>query len=202
MMMATTPITDQPRLTTEVAELWPPQGQWTETEYFQLPDTNRIMELSEGELILMPPPSDRHQRVLGYLYRHLFAFVSERELGTVRFAPLAVRLWPGKIREPDLLFMAAEHADRIGELVYGPPDLIMEVLSPGTRKTDRREKFHEYAQAGVAEYWLVDPEAEMVEVFTLEDDVYRLTAQGKPGEQVASSLLAGFVVTVTAVFDS
>lgn len=127
----------KPRLAVEVAQLWPPQGQWTEADYFALPDTNRLIELSEGELIMPAHPTETHQRIVGLLYRLLHAFVEERDLGTVRFAPLPVRLWLGKIREPDILFVAKEHADRIGEQVYGPPDLVVEVTSSSTWRTDR-----------------------------------------------------------------
>ena len=81
---------------------------------------------------------------------------------------MPVRLWPGKIREPDIFFIAREHADRIGEEACGAPDLVMEVLSPGTQETDRGEKFFEYAHAGVREYWLVDPDKRRIEVYTLQ----------------------------------
>ncbi|MDH7485538.1 MAG: Uma2 family endonuclease [Anaerolineae bacterium] len=188
------------RLATEIAELWPPHGEWTEADYFALPDTNRLVELSEGELIMPPHPTETHQRVLDELYAAMRAFVREHNLGIIRFAPLPVRLWPGKIREPDILFIAQAHADRIGEQVYGPPDLVVEVLSSGTRRTDRGEKFLEYARAGVSEYWLVDPDAQTIEVFTLEEGVYTLLGKFGPGETARSQLLAGFEVAVDEVF--
>jgi Uma2 family endonuclease len=107
----------------------------------------------------MPPhPTFAHQTALQNLFLKLHGFVESRQLGIVRFAPLPVRLWPGKIREPDIFFIAKEHAERIGEQVCGVPDLVVEVLSPATRETDRGEKFFEYAKSGVREYWLVDPE--------------------------------------------
>lgn len=191
---------DSPRLTTEVAEIWPRQGQWTETEYFQLPETSRIVELSQGELLLMPPPSDLHQKVVGNLYRLFYAHIADHQLGVIRFAPLAVRLWPDKIREPDLLFVSQAHADRIGDLVYGPPDLVVEVTSPGTRKVDRQEKFYEYARAGISEYWIVEPENETIEVYTLEGGAYVHWAHGRQDERVSSKLLPGFAVACADVF--
>jgi Uma2 family endonuclease len=192
---------DERRWVTAVAQLWPPQGQWTEDAYFSLPDTNRITELSEGELILMPPPSFTHQRVLDNLYSRLKAFVAEGDLGVTVFAPLAVRLWPGKIREPDIMFYAEAHRDRIGEQVSGPPDLVAEIVSPGSVKTDRQEKFAEYAQAGVSEYWIVDPAAETVEVYALADDVYLLHERGGLEAQVTSRLLDGFCLEVESLFE-
>ncbi len=196
------PVGAELELTVEVAEIFPPQGQWTEHDYFALPDTNRFVELSEGRLIVPPHPTDSHQFTSGQLYLALRSFVDERNLGVVRYSPLPVRLWPDKIREPDILYVSHEHADRIGEQYYGPPDLAVEIISPSTRLTDRRDKFTEYAQAGVQEYWLVDPENRTVEVFTLHESKYRLVSKWGPGEVAKSALLAGFEVAVDKIFAS
>ncbi len=190
----------QPRWATEIVQLWPPQQEWTEADYFALPDTNRFVELSEGELIMPPHPTETHQRVLDALYALMRTFVLEHGFGVIRFAPLPVRLWPGKIREPDILFVSHEHADRIGEQFYGPPDLVVEVISPGTRRVDRGEKFLEYARAGISEYWLVDPEAQSIEVFVLQDGVYTLLVKAGPGEKARSQLLDGLQVGADEVF--
>jgi len=185
-----------------VAELYPPQGEWTEEDYFSLPDTNRIVELSEGRLIMPPHPTYSHQTALQNLFLKLEAFVREGQLGVVRFAPLPVRLWPGKIRGPDLFFISKAHKDRIGERVCGVPDLAVEVISPGTRRVDRGEKLFEYAKAGVAEYWLVDPEEKTIEVYVLREGVYELLGKSHAGETARSQLLSGFEVDVDEVFRS
>jgi Uma2 family endonuclease len=182
-----------------VADLYPPQGQWTEVDYFSLPDTNRYVELSEGRLIMPPHPTYSHQTALQNLFLRLQAFVEEHRLGIVRFAPLPVRLWPGKIREPDIFFIAKEHKDRIGEEVCGVPDLVVEVTSSSTLKTDRMEKFQEYAQAGVAEYWIVDPQERTIEVYFLKQGTYVLYGKWRAGEQASSYLLTGFSVKVDEV---
>ncbi len=186
-------------LTVEVAQLWPPRGQWTEADYFILPETNRFVELSEGELVMPLHPTHTHQLIVFELATRLRAFVEERDLGLVQIGPLPVRLWPGKIREPDILFVAREHSDRIGEQAYGPPDLVVEVLSPSTRRTDRLEKPVEYAQAGVREYWIVDPYGRTVEVFTLREGAYELLGKWAAGEDARSEVLAGFRVAVDEV---
>ena len=190
------------RLVPEIANLYPLQGEWNETDYFSLPDTNWIVELTDGELIMAPPPSDTHQRVLANLFAAMRAHVRANRLGTLRFAPLAVRLWPGKIREPDILYVSSAHADRVGEDVYGPPDLVVEILSPNTQSVDREDKFQEYAQAGVQEYWLVDPKAETVEVYDLDlrRKKYRLQAKARRGERAASQALNGFEIQVDVIF--
>lgn len=185
-----------------VAELYPPQGQWTEEDYFSLPDTNRYLELSEGRLIMPPRPTRSHQVTVEELYVRLRAFVREQGLGEVHLAPLPVRLWPGKIREPDVFFIAKEHAARVGERVMGVPDLVVEVISPSTFKADRGEKFYEYARAGVAEYWLIDPQARTIEVYTLEQGAYLLRGKWGPGGTASSALLTGFEVAVDEVCPS
>jgi Uma2 family endonuclease len=187
------------RLAVEVAQLWPPQGEWTEEEYFALPDTNRIVELSEGELIIPPLPTHTHQIVVGNLYRSLHSLVTGRNLGIVQMAPLPVRLWPEKIREPDVLFVSREHFDRIEEQVCGVPDLIMEVISASTSKTDRVEKFAEYARAGVEEYWIVDPEREVVEVYVLRKGAYEPLGLWKSGQRARSKILEGFEISVDEI---
>jgi len=193
--------TESSEWTVEVAQLWPPRGQWTETDYFTLPDTSRFLELSEGELIMPPHPTDTHQRVVLNLVRMFDDFVTEQNRGTVRFAPLPVRLWPGKIREPDLLFVSNEHADRIGEQAYGPPDLVVEVLSQSTWHTDRLEKMAEYARAGVREYWIVDPEGHTVEVFVLRQGAYEVLGKWSKGEEAHSEVLTGLKVAVDEVME-
>jgi Uma2 family endonuclease len=121
-------------------------------------------------------------------------------LGEVHLAPLPVRLGPGKIREPDCFFISKEHKDRIGEEVCGVPDLVIEVISPGTRRVDRGEKFFEYAKAGVAEYWPVDPEERNVEVYVLREGAYELLEKFRSGETARSELLTGFEVRVDEIF--
>lgn len=183
-----------------VAELYPPQGEWTETYYFALPDTNRYIELSEGRIIMPPHPTRSHQTALLELYVHLRAFVQERDLGEVQVAPLPVRLWSGKIREPDIFFLSQKHSDRAGEQVYGIPDLVVEVLSSGTEHVDRGEKLFEYARAGIEEYWLIDPEKQRIEVYVLKRGVYELEERYSSGEKACSHLLPGFEVGVDKIF--
>jgi len=195
----TTPAGEQ-RLTTEVAELFPRQREWTEDLYFQLPDTPRIVELSERQLIVPPHPTHTHQRIVARLFVVLNSFVEARQLGVAQFSALPVRLWPGKIREPDILFLLREHADRIHEQYWGVPDLAIEVISPNTRKADREDKFLEYAQAGVQEYWLVDSEAETIEVYALRNQVYELFSKAGKAETARSWLLEGFQVQADEVF--
>jgi Uma2 family endonuclease len=192
-------------LTTEIARLFPPQGQWTEADFLSLPETNHIVELSNGKVVMPDMPTTTHQRAVTKLLRLMSAHAEANDLGEVSVAPLRVRLWPGKIREPDIVFMLRQHDDRIGEEYWEPPDLVVEVISPrtahssGTEDSDRGEKFLEYAQAGVSEYWLVDPAGGTLEVYRLQRHAYRLAGRWGRGEVCRSEVMVGFAVAVDTV---
>lgn len=193
------------RKSTEILDLFPRQGQWTEANYLALPETNRIIELSDGKVVMPDMPTDSHQYTVGELFAVIRAFVQERNLGQVRVAPLRVHLWSGRFREPDIVFMHRDHTDRIGEDYWGIPDLVVEVISPrtpqssGTEHVDRGEKFAEYAQAGIQEYWLIDPNACTIEIYVYRNDVYHLLDRWREGEIARSQVLEGFEVPVEAV---
>jgi Uma2 family endonuclease len=185
----------------EVAYLFPAQGHWSEEEYLAL-HGNRLVEFSEGTLEVLPMPTTSHQLLVTYLFGLMSAFASAEDLGTVLVAPLRVRLWRGKFREPDVVFMRKEHAGRIGEEYWDRADLVMEVVSddPEDRRRDLETKRREYARAGIPEYWIVDPHAEHVVVLRLVGRRYEVHGTFAPGAVAASSLLPGFRVHVTELF--
>ena len=183
----------------EVAYLFPPQGAWSEEEYLSLP-TNRLVEFASGAIEVLPMPTESHQRMVLALYRRLAAFVEPRSLGTVLVAPLPVRLWSGRFREPDVVFMLAEHAGRRKERFWEGADLVMEVVSPENRRHDLETKREEYARAGIPEYWIVDPQEGRITVLSLEGEEYRVHGEFSRGEEATSRLLVGFAVSVDEVF--
>ena len=186
-------------LTWEIAQLFPAQGHWSEEEYLAL-DTNHLIEFSQGRLVVLPMPTFSHQRLVAFLYRLLSRFVEERRLGVVMFAPLRIQLWEGKYREPDLVFMTAEHADRLGEQFWRGADLVMEVVSPDDPQRDTLTKRREYAQAGIPEYWIVDPTGASITVLTLRGREYAVHGEFVAGETATSVLLDRFTVDVATVF--
>jgi len=186
--------------TLEILDLFPTQGKWTEEAYFSLPETNRIIELSGGRLIITPSPTDQHQKISSNLHFLIGSYIRAKNLGEVRYSPLDVRLWPGTIRQPDIVYMSNTHKDRISEKYWGVPDLVMEILSESTEKQDRTEKFYEYEKAGILEYWIVDPSAQTIEVFILDQGAYKLLGKLGAGEVAYSKVLAGFQVAVDGVF--
>ncbi len=147
----------------------------------------------------MPTPS--LQLIVDFLFTLLKAFVAVHATGRVFFAPLPVRLWAGQFREPDLVYLRPE---RLRDLHRQPngADLTMEIVSPGeeNRERDLEIKRQEYAQAGIAEYWIVDPQERRITVLTLDGAAYRTHGVFGAGTQATSILLSGFGVSVDAVF--
>lgn len=183
-----------------IALLFPPQGHWSEEEYLAL-GTNRLVELVDGCVDVLPMPTVFHQLIVKYLHRMLDDFVTPLALGLALFAPLPVRLWPLQMREPDVLFL---RSGRIRNNKKPPDgaDLVMEVVSEGAenRERDLETKRREYAKARIPEYWIVDPEFETITVLTLAGEEYQVHGEYRPGQQASSVLLPGFAVDVTATF--
>jgi Uma2 family endonuclease len=184
-----------------IAELFPNQGTWTEDEYLDL-HTNRLVELSDGCLELLPIPTTSHQRIVAYLFGLLLAHVTSRDLGTVLFAPLRMKLASGKFREPDVIFMAKVHSDRIHEEFWKGADLVMEVVSgeDEDRRRDLETKRREYARAKIGEYWIVDPLEQRISILRLVGKRYVSHGEFHVGAMATSDQLPGFTVDVSAVF--
>ena len=181
----------------------PPQGRWTYEDYKRLPDDGWRYEVIEGELLMSPAPSTNHQRTSAKLQFAIMSFVESRKLGEVLDAPTDVRL--GELAspvQPDILFIRQERLNIIKkDWVEGAPDLIVEILSPSNWIDDRRAKYRLYAQAGVREYWIVDPDKRQIEVFVqrVHGSDYELIGRFGPGEQAASEVLTGFQIGVDEV---
>jgi len=184
-----------------IARLFPDQGQFSERDYLQLTSsTNKLVEFTDGYIEVLSMPKTSHQKILAFIYAMVLSFVQPRNLGTVLFAPLRVQLRTGKYREPDLVFMLAKHADRAGEDFWIGADLVMEIVSEDDPDRDIVEKRKEYAEAGIPEYWIVDPRVGEIELLVLSEGAY--TSQGRfhTGDTVSSRLLPDFSLDVEAVF--
>lgn len=178
---------------------------FTYEDYKSLPESEtKRYELLEGELVMVPSPTERHQRIARNLLVILWQFVRERGLGQVYNAPLDVVLGVGEEREvaqPDILFISKERAEIIAEEeIRGAPDLVVEVLSEATRERDRAYKRTLYARHGVKEYWLVDPETKIIEVLKLGKRGYERAGLYRKGEALASPLLSGLEIRLSEVF--
>jgi Uma2 family endonuclease len=189
------------RLSWEIIELFPEQGDWLEEEFMRLPG-NRLIEFSDRAVEVLPMPTQHHQMILGYLSGHLFGFVTSHHLGDVLMAPFKVKLWSGKVRSPDVMFMFTTNSHKQFEDHWEGADLVMEVVSPDDPNRDLVKKKEEYAKAGIPEYWLVNPVNETITVFVLVQgsSLYQEAGVYNKGDVAMSRLLEGFTVDVTAVF--
>ncbi len=192
--------TSQQELHAVLLDLLPPQGGWEETEYLWLTDrSNRLLELSDGIIEVLPVPTQEHQEVIRFLLFALFGFLQPRG-GNVLFAPLRLRVRERKFREPDLLAVLDTRDPRAQNRYWTGADLVMEVVSPDAPERDLVEKCREYADAGIPEYWIVDPRDRTVTVLTLADGRYAEHGRFAPGQQATSALLPDFTVATAAVF--
>jgi Uma2 family endonuclease len=188
----------------DVALLFPLQGNWTEEEYLALErdSGNRMIELANGRVEVLPMPSLRHQRIVKWLLDKVDDFVAPQHLGEVAMAPSPVRLFRGQIREPDIIYFESHRVLDIDDMPLDGADLVMEVPSRGhkNRERDLEIKREEYAKAKIPEYWIVDPETKTITVLTLSGKSYKVHGIYKPGDHAASKLLKGFKVAVSDVF--
>lgn len=184
--------------TWSVASLFPLQGQWSEEEYVAL-ETNHLVEFADGVLEVLPLPSERHQDLVAFLYA-LLATYARATGGKAVFAPFRVRLRPGRHREPDVVYVSAEHRHWRHETHWDGADLVVEVLSPDDVERDTVTKRREYAEARIPEYWLVDPERETVTVLRLEGESYVEHGVASAGASVVSARFAGLRVDTGALF--
>ncbi|MDX1992383.1 MAG: Uma2 family endonuclease [bacterium] len=145
-------LTDAPRV------MGPPQGQWTAADWETLPDDGNRYEIIDGVLYMSTAPSFFHQWIIRRLDHHVGFPAEQQGLGFAAVAPVGLFMPGAQPVQPDFVFVRMENRDIIRDRrIYGVPDLIVEVISPGSEVYDREDKLKAYAMAGVPEYGLVDP---------------------------------------------
>jgi Uma2 family endonuclease len=187
---------------------WPVQGRWTYEDYLRLPDDGNRYEVIRGHLYVTAAPIYDHQFAVLKLSRFLDEFVSADELGVVLAAPFDILLpfGIGSPVQPDVVFFRTGNEPVSGDENFkGVPDLVAEVLSPRTRRRDGTVKLQAYQDAGVPEYWLVDPRDRTVVVHAMGPDMrpdmrYTEPRRGAEGDRVRSSILPGFDLAVADLF--
>jgi Uma2 family endonuclease len=201
--MAERVMTAPPPLETRDESSWPAQGEWTYEDYLRLPDDGNRYEIIEGVLYMAPAPDFDHQHTVHQIAVAFELWLRDHAGGVVLTAPFEVHL-PGIAQpvQPDVLLIAADRRPASGDRFFeGAPDLVVEILSPGTMRVDRYIKFDAYERAGVREYWLVDPRVQFVEVYArAEGGEFTLLGQFRTGEQARSEVLAGFTLDVGSLF--
>lgn len=175
----------------------------TAAEFREFPETTQIIELIEGEVIVSPSPIKPHQDTSGNLYFMLRQLLmTDKISGTAQYAPMDAHFDDLNVAQPDIFWVSSENEKcKLGDdgYWYGPPDLIVEVLSPGTTRQDKVIKFALYERYGVREYWIADPAYQNIEVWTLADGRYTRLGLFREGDCFISPVL-NQPVDVSAIF--
>lgn len=183
-------------------DLMPLQGLWTEQQYLKLTDqTNHLVEFDDGSIEVLPMPTEEHQAMLEYLFFAFRTFI-EQLGGKVRFAPLRLQVRAGRFREPDILLVRDAGDPRRQNRYWLGADLVVEIVSPDDPERDTVTKRADYAEAGVPEYWIVNPVEATITVLQLAEAAYTEYGVFKRGETARSALLEGLSVAVDDVLDA
>jgi Uma2 family endonuclease len=187
----------------DIARLFPAQGAWSEQEYLDLPG-NHLVEFNSGYIEVLEMPSELHQTIAFLLCRALSDYAFNNKLGKAVMAPIPLKLWTEKMREPDVMFLRKEHFDKRQGSHWNGADLVMEVISPSDPGRDKVTKRYEYAKAGIPEYWLIDPSEQTVTVLNLPEQAEEYVAHGiyGIGDYAESATLKGFRLSIQELFSA
>jgi Uma2 family endonuclease len=175
----------------------------TYEDYACLPDDRMRYEIIEGKVVASPSPPIQHQRVSMNILFRLAKDLDYKGKGKVLMAPCDVILSEHNIVQPDLIYICSENASIIREKnIQGSSDLLIEILSPSTRRRDVLTKAGLYAAHGVPHYWIVDPDLDRIETFGLEGDVYASTGTCSAPESMEPTGFPGLVLPLDEVFAS
>ncbi|MEK7871352.1 MAG: Uma2 family endonuclease [Nitrospirota bacterium] len=177
---------------------------FTYEDYLLLPDDGRRHELIDGEHFMTPAPSTRHQRILENLLVAIKVFLKKNKLGEVYIAPTDVVLSDLDVVQPDLLFISSHRSSNITEkCIQGAPDLVVEIVSETTRKTDEVIKRKLYERYGVEEYWIVDPELETIKVFRMTGQGYVRSSElsNEAKDLLTTPMLPDLQIPVAEIFE-
>jgi len=185
---------------TSISHLPPARGGLTYDDYLKMDDGLRY-ELIEGELILTPSPNLWHQHLASNIEALLREHVKRYNLGLVLDAPFDVVPAENVVLQPDVMYISRESYRLLTEnSLKGVPDLAVEVLSPSTTRRDRLHKSRLYLRYGVKEYWVVDPDAQTLEVYSAQENGWLLAGSYGPEDVLASPLLQGLEASCMEIF--
>ena len=182
------------------------ERRWTYSDLVALPEDCLRHELLDGEHLVTPSPGTAHQMISKRLFLALNEHVERLGLGEVLYAPFDIKLSLFTVLVPDLLYFTADRFARVvnDRHATAAPDLVIEVLSHGTRRRDKGRKRAVYEREGVGEYWIVDPEAEQVVILRRHERDLRFTTVGRCGcggrDAIESPLFPGLRIPLARVF--
>lgn len=178
---------------------------FTYEDYLLFPENGKRHELIDGEHYMTPAPGTKHQRISRKLLTAFENFLKHKKVGEIFDAPFDVILSDVDVVQPDLLFISRDRASIITEKnIQGAPDLVIEIISETTRKTDEVIKRKLYERFGVQEYWVIDPELESVKVYRMVDQKYTRVAELtlEAGDSLTTPLLPHLTIPFTQIFES
>ena len=174
----------------------------TAEQYLQLGDDppGVRLELVEGEIAVSPSPTPRHNILVNLLAHLLTGHVLQHGLGGV-LTDTDTPVSPFTVRRPDILFFRTDRMHLVGEdRLNGPPDLAVEVVSPSSGQIDRRDKFEQYAAAGIRYYWIIDPETRTFDAFELRDGAYTSVTRGRDEDTVQAAPFADLEIPLDSLW--
>lgn len=174
----------------------------TYDDYLRFPDDGQRHEIIEGEHYVTATPVIRHQRILLRLSYLLQSHLEANPIGEILFAPVAVLLSEFNVFEPDLLYLSNQRREQLtSKNLQGAPDLVVEILSPSTRSRDLKLKRSVYERTGVTEYWAIDPDREVVDVFRASrPGTFEAPVRLARADTLATPLLPGLVLQLEKLF--
>ena len=175
----------------------------TYDDFVHFPDDGNRHELIDGEHYVTPSPSRRHQAIVRELLGQIWSYLKQHPVGEVFGAPFDVVFSDFDVVAPDLLFVSRERAGVLTEKnVQGAPDLVVEVGSPATRRRDEKAKLQLYERFGVREYWVVDPDLDLIKVYRTVEGRYERAAELTlaAGEALSTPLMPGLTITLADIF--
>jgi Uma2 family endonuclease len=179
-----------------------PAVKLTYDDYVLFPEDGKRHELIDGKHYVTPSPNLRHQRVVGALFWVIRTQLETHPTGEVFFAPLDVILSNHDVVEPDVLYVSNERRAILGTWVHGMPDLVIEVASKSTRRRDERLKRRLYERMGGREYWVVDPDTEMVRVYRADAGAFARPVElsRERNDVLTTDLLPGLTLPLDRLF--
>ena len=175
----------------------------TYEDFVHFPDDGKRHELIDGEHYVTPSPNRRHQQISGELFGLIWSHLKRHPAGEIYAAPFDVVFSNFDVVEPDLLFVSSERARVLTDNnVQGAPDLVVEIGSPATRRRDEKTKLPLYERFGVQEYWVVDPDVDVIKVYRLVEGRYQRVAELTLAARDALStpLMPGLELSLTDIF--
>ena len=176
----------------------------TYDDFVLFPDDGKRHELIDGEHHVTPSPNTRHQQISGNLFALIWTYLETQPIGQVFHAPYDVVFSEFDVVEPDLLYLSNERAAEAvtPQHVRGVPNIVVEIASPGTRTRDETIKRHLYERAGVSEYWVVDPDTDVVRIYRRSGEGFgrAIELSREAGDILATLLLPGLDLPLARIF--